>query len=311
MRCLAPIALITATVAAAFAVEAVAAPPPLPWPDAAPAPAALSPEFAAAVMPPVVVSLPGMDRVGLRRNLAYSSEEDPNLRMDVYSPPGQKPGQLRPAVLFIHGGADPRAQGKDWGFYQSWGRLAAASELIGVTFTHRLSFPRTRVTEGAADVAAAIAYLRANAAELGVDPERLCLAAYSAGGPLLSPYMKGASAEVRCLVGYYPFMDIRQSEHHLAAESAETLAAFSPILQLAGPGRRTPMLLVRAGADSIPGLLDTVDRFAEAAIAADYPLTLINHPGATHGFDNKEPEPRSIEIVLATLAFLQHHLEAR
>jgi acetyl esterase/lipase len=288
---------------------ASAAPPSLPWPDAAPAPAALDGEFASAVMPPVVVTLPGMERVGLKRNLVYTGIEDPNLRMDVYTPPDARAGERRPAVLFLHGGTDSRSQPKDWGIYQSWGRLAAASGLVGVTFTQRLGFPRTQLNEGAADVVSAIAYLRAHAAELGVDADRLCLAAYSGGGPLLAPYLSGAGPEIRCLVGYYPILDVRQNPYHLAAETAATREAFSPIVRVGGGGHRPPLLLLRAGADAIPGLLATLDGFVAAALAADYPLTLVNLPGAPHGFDNKAPEPRAVEAVLTTLAFLKHHLE--
>lgn len=279
----------------------------LPWPDAAPTPAALPADFANAVMPPVVVTLPGMESVRYTRNLEYTDVDDPNVLLDVYQP-AARAAERRPVVLFIHGGTDTRAQPKDWGLYQSWGRLAAASGLVGVTFTHRLGFPQTRVLEGAADVAAAIRFVTENAARFGVDPQRMCLAAYSAGGPMLAPHMVEAPASIRCLVGYYPFMDIRQTEHHRASETAQTRDAYSNVLQVAKPGRKTPLFLVRAGRDEIPALLDTVDRFTAAALAANYPLTLANHPDGPHGFDNQTADARSREIILATLGFLKAHL---
>jgi len=282
----------------------------LPWPDAAPTPAVLPEDFARVVMPPVVVSAPGMAAVRYTRNLRYTQVDDPNLLLDIYQPPAARPDSRVPIVLFIHGGTETRALPKDWGLYQSWGRLAAANGLLGVTFTHRLGFPQTKVREGAEDVAAAIRYVTANAARFGADPQRICLAAYSAGGPMLSPYMVNAPQTVRCLVGYYPFMDIRQTEHHRASETAETRDAFSNILHVGKPGRKTPILLVRAGRDEIPTLLDSVDRFVAAALAANYPLTLANHPEGPHGFDNQLDDARSREIVLETLWFLKHHLVA-
>lgn len=165
------------------------APPALPWPDAAPAPPALPEDFARRVMKPVVLALPGMDAVEYTRNLRYTEVDDTNLLLDVYRPPGVPRERRLPAVLFIHGGTDTKAQPKDWGVFQSWGRLAAASGLVGVTFTHRLGFPETRVQEGAADVAAALRYVSEHASRLGMDPQRLCLFAFSAGGPMLAPYM--------------------------------------------------------------------------------------------------------------------------
>jgi len=281
----------------------------LPWKDAAPTPPAVAaaPEFEKAVMPPVMVALPGMDKVRLWREIDYAKSSDPFVRLDVYAPPGKL--QKRGAILFIHGGVSTKGQAKDWGIYQSWGRLAAASGLVGVTFTHRLGFPQTQVTEGAADVAAAIAYIRANAAIYGIDPDRLCLAAFSAGGPMLSPHMANAPDHMRCLVSVYTFLDIRQTKEHQAAETPETRDAYSPILKLAGAARKTPLLVVRAGNDTIPTLLDSIDRFAAEALKADYPVTLVNVPGAPHGFDNKAFSPRGEEAILETLAFLKRHLE--
>ena len=160
---------------------------------------------------PVVYSVPGMDRVTVRKDLVYKTSDDPNMKLDVYAPPGAAAGEKRPAVIFLHGGAPTRYQPKDWGFFQSWGRLVAASGMVGVTFTYRISFPASHLAESAGDVADAIAYVRAHADSLGIDKDRLCLAAYSAGGPMLSPFLRGGPAHVRCLVAFYPLMDVRGS----------------------------------------------------------------------------------------------------
>lgn len=292
-----------------FATGAMAAPPPLPWADAAPAPD-IPEEFLELVMPPVVVTRPGMDRVIYHRDIRYTASENPNVLMDIYRPPDSSTDERRGAVLFIHGGTDLRGKPKDWGSYQSWGRLVAASGLVGVTFSHHLGFPETRLEAGATDVTAAIDFVRRNASQYGIDPDRICIAAFSAGGPMLSSYMAAAPENIRCLVGYYPFMDVRQSEHHQKSEQTETIERLSPILKVALPGRKTPMLLVRAGKDQIPTLLDSIDRFAAAALEANYPLTLANHPEAPHGFDNKLDDPRSREIIEQTLEFLSYHLDA-
>lgn len=278
----------------------------LPWPDASPLPP-LDAEFARRVHPPVVLSRPGMDKVIYTRDVAYTRRDNPNIRMDVYRPADARAEDRRGAVIFIHGGADAVTQPKNWGIYQSWGRLMATTGLVGVTMSHSLSSPRTRILEGAADITSAIDHVRANAGRYGIDPDRICLIAFSAGGPLLAPYLRGAAPGIRCLAGYYPFMDIRQSSRH-QAETAATLDAYSPIVRLGQPGRAVPLLLVRAGRDDIPTLLDSVDRFAAAALAANYPLTLINHPEAPHGFDNQLDDARSREVITQTLDFLQYHL---
>ncbi|HEY7214514.1 MAG TPA: DUF4440 domain-containing protein [Thermoanaerobaculia bacterium] len=258
---------------------------------------------------PVVYKVPGMDQVKVRKDLVYKETSDANVRMDVYTPPGLAAGEKRPAVIFIHGGAATAYRPKDWGIYQSWGRLVAASGMTAVTFTHRLGFPKTAILEGASDVADAIAYVRAHAAELGVDGDRLCLAAYSAGGPMLSSFLADPPPYVRCLVAFYTIMDIRQSEPHRQSETAETLERFSPIVQIAkAPTRVPPLFLARGGQDQIPGLLDTLDRFAAEALKQNIPLTLANHPQGVHGFDNQNDDERSKEIVAGAVEFMRRQL---
>lgn len=126
---------------------------------------------------------------------------------------------------------------------------------------------------------------------------------------MLSQYMVDAPMPIRCLVGYYPFMDIRQTEYHQASETVQTRDAFSNILYAGKQGRKTPMFLARAGRDEIPTLLDSVDRFTETALGTNYPLTLANHPDGPHGFDYQKSDARSREIILATLWFLHYHLD--
>jgi acetyl esterase/lipase len=261
------------------------------------------------VMKPVVYSVPGMDKVLVRTNLKYTTADNPNLLMDVYTPPGLAKGERRPAVIFIHGSAGAEAKAKDWGVYISWGRLAAASGMVGVTFTHRLGYPKPYLNDAGADVEAAVNYVRANADSLGVDGDRLCLAAYSGGGPMLSAAMRERPPYVRCLVSFYAFLDVRQSEMHRPHETPETLERFSPITYLGGDVERLPPIFVaRAGLDQIPTMNDSIDRFVREAVRQNAAVTLYNHPRGVHGFDNQTPDARSREIVRAALDFMRTHL---
>jgi acetyl esterase/lipase len=258
---------------------------------------------------PAVYSVPGMDRAVVRQDLKYTGAGGPHLLMDVYVPPRLRRGERRPAVLFIHGSVPPGSRAKEMGVFKSWGRLAAAHGMVGVTFTHRLGFPRPRLDEAAGDVRAAIEYVRANAASLNVDGERLCLAAYSGGGPLLSAAMRERPTYVRCLVAFYAFLDIQQSDMHRPHETPEALKTFSPITYLAGDAARLPpMFVARAGLDEVPALNDSIDRFAREALSRNAPVTLFNHPRGPHAFDLLTDDGRSREIIRAALAFMQTHL---
>jgi acetyl esterase/lipase len=260
------------------------------------------------VMTPVVYKVPGMERVSVRRDITYKSG-DPRLKMDVYTPHGSARGARRPAVLFIHGGVGPDVSPKDWGVYVSWGRLVAASGMVGVTFTHRLGFPKTMLREGAADVSDAVAYVRANADALGIDGDRLCLAAFSAGGPMLSPAMRDRPPHVRCLVAFYAFLDVGQSEPHRQHETPETVKDLSPITHLgADAGGVAPLFVARAGLDAVPTMNDSIDRFVREAVSKNAAVAVYNHPRGVHGFDNQTDDARSREIIRAALEFMKTHL---
>jgi acetyl esterase/lipase len=84
---------------------------------------------------PVVYRLPDMDKVRVISNLKYSEVESPYLLMDVYLPPGLKPHERRPVVVFIHGGAGPEHKPQDWGMFQSLGRLVAAAGMASTVFS--------------------------------------------------------------------------------------------------------------------------------------------------------------------------------
>ena len=262
------------------------------------------------VMKPVVYRVAGMDEVTVKSNFKYIDVENPNLLMDVYSPPNLAKGEKRPAVIFIHGAASAEYKPKDWGFYISWGRLLGASGLVGVNFTHRLSGQKTSLEDAAGDVAAATNYIRKNADSLNIDKNRICLAAYSAGGVLLAPAIRDNPDYVRCLVSFYAYMDIRQSGNFFAAsESAETRRKFSPINYLAnGSDRIAPMFIARAGLGQIPTMNDSIDRFIGEALAKNVALTFANHPNGVHGFDNQTDDERSREIIQSAIVFMKLHL---
>jgi len=70
-----------------------------------------------------------------------------------------------------------------------------------------------------------------------------------------------------------------------------------------------PMFVSRAGQDEIPMLNDSIDRFVAAAIAANAPIAVMNHPFGEHGFDNQNDDERSREIIRGAIAFMHTHLQ--
>jgi acetyl esterase/lipase len=271
----------------------------------------LPPEAIERARRPVALIRPGMEATEVTRDLRYTDAPGDHLRMDVYRPPGLAADDRRPAVVFIHGGGPDGAPFKEMGLFRSMGRLVTTLGFVGVTFTARIGYPDTHLDLAGADVAAALAFVRQEAGGLGIERDRLALLAYSGGGPMLTPFLRDPPPEIRGLAAFYPVLAIEGVAPYAEAETAQALAAWSPIRALAAPGRKPPLYLARAGADAIPGLLEGLDAFVAEALVRDYPLTLANTPGAPHGFDIEEPTPRTLEVLEGALAFLQTHLTER
>lgn len=267
----------------------------------------------------------GMDEVTRQRDLAYRAvprtaanrDYGDSLRYDVYRPVR---GAALPGLILIHGGIVPSrpdsgphpasALPKEWPVFEEWGRAAAASGFVGITFNHRMS-TRDNVDEATEDVRLLLARVRADAGRYGLDPDRMCVAIFSAGGPLANLFFRPDGVRVRCVVLWYPFMDLG----HLAVFSPfrgphsparlDSLAAYDPSRYLlTRPDSLPPIFLARAGRDAIPGINASIDRFLQLALLRNVRLDLYTHPSGPHGFDMvAEPDPRAAEIVEQALEF--------
>jgi acetyl esterase/lipase len=258
---------------------------------------------------PVVLNLPGMQEVRVQSNVVYGTPDDPNLRMDVYQPRDRVSGKSFPIVLLIHGGAGAEFRAKDWGVFQSWGRLLAAAGFVAVTFTHRLAPPpNSLLIEAASDVHTALQFVREHARDWSADPDRVCLAVWSAGGPLLTRYLRERPAYLRCVLAFYPLLDLQQYAPGPDPAIRAFLESFSPIAFVGEKSAIPPLFIARAGQDAVPLLNDALDRFVAAGLAANAPLTLMNHPTGIHGFDNQNADDRSREILESAIAFVTRHL---
>ncbi|GAC1628269.1 MAG: hypothetical protein NVS4B11_26080 [Ktedonobacteraceae bacterium] len=266
---------------------------------------------------PTVYSLPDMEGAIVRPDIAYKTVESGDLLMDVYYPEDYEGETRLPAVIYVHGDASPEflKNAKDWGQYVSWGQLAAASGLIGITFNHRSSEMPTKLYDAAKDIDDLITYIRENSKSLGIDANVLCIWTCSAGSPFgLRSALREDASYIRCIVSYYGIADLKvfyDTDDALPHLSDEVLDEFSAPNRLS---KRTnalpPMLIVRAGLDA-PELNSSIDRLLTAAITKNVSLDFMNHATGRHAFDLLDDNVRSQEIIRTTLDFMRTHLLER
>ena len=263
------------------------------------------PPFEEMVKMPVVLRVPGMDAASTQRDVVYKTAGDQPLHMDVYSPPG--PPRPRPAVLLVHGGPLPQPGAKNMGVFRSYGKVLAASGYVAVAFDHRFLGPG-RLVDAGQDVADLVAHVRANAAALGVDADRIAIWAFSGGGPLLAAPLRERPPWLRAVLAYYAVLDLQQPPPGAdSGLSAELRERFSPIRALGDAKSAPPLLVARAGLDH-PWLNGGTDRFVQEALANGATLDLLNHPEGRHGFDILDDDARTKEILRRTLDFLRDRL---
>jgi acetyl esterase/lipase len=228
--------------------------------------------------------------------MVYSSVAGQELRLDFL--PAQNSGEPAPLVVVIHGGS---WSGGDSTQLEPLNRYLAAQGYAVAALNYRLvpayPFPAARD-----DVRAAIAFLKAQAVELRIDPARIALLGRSAGGQLalLVAYTANDPA-IRGVISFYGPTDMVYGyanptnprvldsravlEAYLSGtpdSAAEAYAAASP-LAFVGPST-PPTLLIHGERDELVRFHQS-ERLAERLAAANRPHLLLALPWATHGAD--------------------------
>lgn len=125
--------------------------------------------------------------VKVQRDIRYGPAER-NL-LDVFTP--EDGASSHPILIFVHGGAfiaGNKRTTPDSPFYDNVMLWAAKNGFVGVNMTYRLA-PKWPWPAGAEDVASAVQWVAANAAQNGGNPSRVFLMGHSAGAVHVATYV--------------------------------------------------------------------------------------------------------------------------
>lgn len=284
----------------------------------------------------LLIGLPALAQT-TPRTLTYATHDGVALVGDFYAATGAAP---HGALVAVHGGG---WQGGDRTIYQYLGPYLAAHGTALLAIDYRLATPGHRTWPAAVgDVRAAIQYVRAHAAELGIDPARIGLVGDSAGAQLAALVaLHGDAAEfaglypsdpdaatpvnVKVMVGLYGVYDMAAQWNHDtlsrpsdqitekflgAPPSADRLLYFnaSPLSYAITANRRTAFLLGYGTEDDVADRATQSDAFMLALKQAGFFVRNAIIQGAGHYWiawpmeENNSPAARFAPHLLRFLA---------
>ena len=260
-------------------------------------------------------------RVSIKEGIVIGEGGGRSLEADVFLPPLEE--KNRPAVLFIHGGGwieGDRSQ------LRGYGILLARLGFVCMCNSYRLSNESIWPAQ-IQDVNCAIRYLRANATDLGLDPDRIGISGNSAGGHLslmaaatnYDQIFEGeggnneVSSEIKAVCAIYPPTTIRQLEMVNPLENAflmlmgkeakkEDYDKASPLNYVTED--YPPCMLIHGSTDSVVRLKDST-KFYEKLIEFNRPASLHIFSEEEHAFDGEPDYGRAIADLQA-LFFLKY-----
>jgi acetyl esterase/lipase len=114
------------------------------------------------------------------RLVTYKTVGKFTLQISVFNPPGHRPDQPVPGIVFFHGGAFNI--GAPSNFYAQAQYLARRG-MVAMSVEYRIrSRHQSTQLEAVADAMSAMRWVRQHTGELGLDPKRIAAAGGSAGG---------------------------------------------------------------------------------------------------------------------------------
>ena len=237
----------------------------------------------------------GEEGLRVERDIVFAKGGDMDLPLDVYHAVPER--SKRMAIVHLYGGGF--FTGSKAGVTTS-SQMFARQGYTSIASTYRLQ-DQGKWPAQIEDVKAAIRWTRVHADELDIDPNRIGVAGYSAGGMLALfaagtngvPEFEGSggngdvSSDVSSCVAFYPAVSATPGLFPEGEATEAALAAASPTSYI-GPDFAPTIFLHGVEDTTIPYTtsLDFFTRLNEAGVATD--LHLIQ--GAPHAYEGRNPD---------------------
>jgi len=164
--------------------------------------------------------LAGCSCADTTRDLSYDPTSVPMGVFDLHKPKLADPHKPLPAVLLIHGGAWQSGDKRDMDDYADW---LCCLGYAAVSVNYRLSIT-DKWPRQIQDVTAAFLHVRAHAAELGIDPDRIGVSGISAGSHLsMMLGLFGNGPRPKCIIAL-------SGETDLDRPAAEVMSDYDSIM---------------------------------------------------------------------------------
>jgi acetyl esterase/lipase len=233
------------------------------------------------------------------KDIIFGKGGDMDLLLDVYHPPqGVTPKRM--AIIHLFGGGFSTGS-KNAGYIVNDVRALGKLGYTNISANYRLTSQGLWPAQ-IHDTKAAIRWVRANAAKIGVDADKIAIAGYSAGGMLsllaagtngMAEFEgnggnAGVSSNVQASIGVYPLASTGIAgalfpTNVSAEERTKMIEAASPAKYI---GKSfVPTIFIHGTADTTVPLSSSMDFFTKLN-AARVPTSITTIQGAAHAFDN-------------------------
>lgn len=268
----------------------------------------------------------------VQRDVVYGEAGGEKQLLDVF---GADPTQKRPALIFLHGGGWISGSKND---VAAMAQGSTQLGYVGFSVGYRLvKDNKNRFPAQIDDVQRAVRWIRAHSAEYGVNPDKIGVMGFSAGGHLAAllgttdtrdnsdQALAGYSSRVQCVVDVYGPTDFTRPlevDPQIVAAQANTAGA-QLVLNFLGPlpeakdnyiaaspikhiDKKTVPFLIFHGAKDTLVPVDQSTTFDAALREEGIETKLVVFPNAGHAYS----EPALMNETFAqTIAFFNRHLK--